>query len=128
MVAEPEEKARAYLACSRAAIQVSKLVLLGFADRVYSYSPTGFPTAVWAKVVEREIWECQGKDMCMQEGRYTDSMTAPVTGSIGDPACTARVPNFCTGEGALGGVSIGPPLLVGTVILEGSHVDPDGWS
>ena len=65
VVAEPEEKARAYFACSRAATAFSKLSRLGFEDREYSYAPTGLPTAVWAKVVEREI----------------DSMTAPVTGS-----------------------------------------------
>jgi hypothetical protein len=28
---------------------------LGFEERAYSYSPTGFPTSVCAKVVEREI-------------------------------------------------------------------------
>jgi hypothetical protein len=28
---------------------------LGLALRVYSYRPTGLPTLVWAKVVEREI-------------------------------------------------------------------------
>ena len=40
-------------------------------------------------------------------GVLTDSMTAPVTGSWGLPAWTARVPNLCTGDAALGGVSIG---------------------
>lgn len=30
--------------------------LFGFELLVYSYKPTGFPTPVWAKVVEREIW------------------------------------------------------------------------
>lgn len=33
-------------------------------------------------------------------------MTAPVTGSWGLPACTAKVPNLWTGDAALGGVSI----------------------
>lgn len=28
---------------------------LGLALRTYSYRPTGLPTLVWAKVVEREI-------------------------------------------------------------------------
>jgi len=36
VVAEPEEKARAWFACSRAAMAVSKLVLFGFEERVYS--------------------------------------------------------------------------------------------
>ena len=36
----------------------------------------------------------------------TDSITAPVDGSWGAPAWTAKVPKLCTGEGALGGVSI----------------------
>jgi hypothetical protein len=65
VVAEPEENASAYLACSRAATAFSKLSRLGFEEREYSYAPTGLPTEVWAKVVEREM----------------DSMTAPVTGS-----------------------------------------------
>ena len=56
MVAEPEEKARAYLACSSAAMAVSKLVRFGFEERVYSKLPMGWPTEDWAKVVEREIW------------------------------------------------------------------------
>ena len=25
---------------------------------VYSYIPTGLPTLVWAKVVDKEIWSC----------------------------------------------------------------------
>lgn len=54
MVAEPEENARAYLACSRAATAVSKFCLLGFEERVYS-NPMGWPTAVCAKVVDRVI-------------------------------------------------------------------------
>ena len=33
-------------------------------------------------------------------------MTAPVAGSCGLPAWTARVPKLAMGEGALGGVSI----------------------
>ena len=65
VVAEPEENARAYFACSRAATAASKLSRLGLEDREYSYWPTGLPTADCAKVVEREM----------------DSMTAPVTGS-----------------------------------------------
>ena len=72
VVADPDEKARANLACSRAATACSKLSLearqkrwkapesdlhyrLGFELLVYSYAPTGLPTPVWAKVVEREI-------------------------------------------------------------------------
>jgi len=39
------------------------------------------------------------------------SITAPVAGSWGDPAWTAKVPNLWTGEGALGGVSTGAPSL-----------------
>ena len=42
----------------------------------------------------------------------TASMTAPVTGSCGDPAWTALVPNLCTGDGARGGVSMGSSNLV----------------
>lgn len=49
-------------------------------------------------------------------------MTAPVTGSWGEPAWTARVPNLWTGDGARGGVSMGAwPLMIllrpGTVIF-----------
>ena len=44
-------------------------------------------------------------------------MTAPVEGSWGLPAWTARVPKLCTGEGALGGVSIEPLVLL--VVAEG---------
>jgi len=36
VVEDPEEKERAYLACSSAAIAVSKLSRFGFAERVYS--------------------------------------------------------------------------------------------
>lgn len=36
VVAEPDEKARAYRACSKAAIAVSKFCLFGFEERVYS--------------------------------------------------------------------------------------------
>ncbi|KAL1862692.1 hypothetical protein VTK73DRAFT_6682 [Phialemonium thermophilum] len=90
VVALPEENASAYLACSRAATAVSKLVRLGLLLRLYSYSPTGLPTLVWAKVVDREM----------------GSITAPVTGSCGEPACTASVPKPCTGDGARGGVEM----------------------
>jgi hypothetical protein len=38
--------------------------------------------------------------------KLTGSITAPEVGSIGAPACTAKVPNLWTGLGALGGVSI----------------------
>ena len=72
VVADPDEKARANLACSRAATACSKLSLeacqnrwkapeadiryrFGFELLVYSYGPTGLPTPVCAKVVEREI-------------------------------------------------------------------------
>ena len=30
--------------------------LFGFELLTYSYAPTGFPTLVWAKVVESDIW------------------------------------------------------------------------
>jgi hypothetical protein len=56
----------------------------------------GRPTAVCAKVVDKDI----------------GAMTAPVEGSRGEPAWTARVPNPCTGEGALAGVSIQPSSFV----------------
>ena len=36
VVEEPEAKARAYLACSSAAMAFSKLSRFGFAERVYS--------------------------------------------------------------------------------------------
>lgn len=55
VVAEPEEKARAKRACSRAAMARSKLSLFGFEDLEYSYCPTGFPRLVCAKVVDSEI-------------------------------------------------------------------------
>jgi hypothetical protein len=58
--------------------------------------PTGFPTLVCANVVDSEI----------------GSMTAPVTGSCGLPACTANVPKRCTGDGARGGVSMGTSEIV----------------
>lgn len=70
----------------------SKLTRFGFEDRVYSNSPTGLPTADCANVVLSEM----------------GSMTAPVTWSMGAPAWTARVPKPWTGDGARGGVSIGP--------------------
>ena len=91
MVAEPEENAKAYLAFSSDAMLRSKLSRLGLEERVYSYAPSGCPTADCAKVVEREM----------------GSITAPVTGSCGEPAWTARVPNLWTGDGARGGVSMG---------------------
>lgn len=74
VVAEPDEKARAKRACSRAATAFSKLSLqyicqakifsghrcaadlFGFELLVYSYAPTGFPTPVWANVVDSEIY------------------------------------------------------------------------
>lgn len=55
------------------------------------YEPIGLPTAVCPKVVDKEI----------------GSITAPVTGSSGDPACTANVPKPWTGDGARGGVAMG---------------------
>ena len=54
VVADPEEKARAYLACSSAATASSKLVRLGLELRIYSYAPTGLPTEVCANVVESD--------------------------------------------------------------------------
>lgn len=100
MVAEPEEKARAYLACSRAAIACSKLslcemsesgsvssviptYLLGLELLTYSYAPMGFPTPVWAKVVEREIYAQISRASATVEvyEDNTDSITAPVVGS-----------------------------------------------
>ena len=44
-------------------------------------------------------------------------MTAPVTGSWGLPACTARVPNACTGDWARGGVSIGCSIIPGDMTI-----------
>lgn len=58
VVAEPEENARAWLACSRAAMAVSRLVRLGLEEREYSCVPIGWPTLDCANVVEREIWWC----------------------------------------------------------------------
>lgn len=55
VVAEPDEKARAWRACSKAATAVSKLCLFGLDDLVYSYAPMGWPTADWANVVLRVI-------------------------------------------------------------------------
>lgn len=51
---------------------------------------------------------------CFSESddELTGSITAPVTGSMGDPACTANVPNAWSGEGALGGVSIDCSMIV----------------
>ena len=43
----------------------------------------------------------------------TASMTAPVLGSCGLPACIARVPKLATGEGARGGVLIAPFVAEG---------------
>lgn len=76
----------------------------------------GLPTAVWAKVVEREM----------------DSMTAPVEGSWGEPAWTARVPKLATGEGARGGVSTGAGSaeaagdMIDVSVLSIQKVDDDG--
>lgn len=98
MVAEPEEKDKAYLACSRAAIASSKLSLFGLEEREYSYRPMGLPKDVWANVVEREM----------------GAMTAPVEGSMGEPACTARVPKLWTGVAARMGVSMQPSSVVVT--------------
>ena len=47
-----------------------------------------------------------GDTILLNTSTLTGSMTAPVTGSCGEPAWTARVPNLWTGEGARGGVSI----------------------
>ena len=44
-------------------------------------------------------------------------MTAPVEGSWGLPAWTAKVPNLCNGEGALGGVSIEALSAAGDILL-----------
>ena len=55
--------------------------LLGFELLVYSYAPTGFPTACCAKVVESEIWMSQDHHFLRDIGWLTDSMTAPVAGS-----------------------------------------------
>ena len=43
--------------------------------------------------------------------KRTASMTAPVVGSCGLPACTARVPKLWTGDGARGGVSMEPLMF-----------------
>lgn len=48
VVAEPEENARAWRACSRAATAVSRFVRLGLEEREYSCVPTGLPTLDWA--------------------------------------------------------------------------------
>ena len=47
---------------------------------------------------------------------HTDGITAPVMGSWGLPAWTARVPKPWTGDGALGGVSIGRSVNEGDMI------------
>lgn len=39
-------------------------------------------------------------------------MTAPVVGSRGEPACTAKVPKLWMGDGARAGVSIQPSSFV----------------
>jgi len=58
--------------------------------------------------VEREILPCQlPRPSRLAPIALTASITAPVTGSCGLPAWTARVPNLCTGLGARGGVSMG---------------------
>lgn len=78
---------------------------------MYSYAPTGLPTLVWAKVVDNEIWIYVSHGCVRNAGIVrisTDSMTAPVEGSWGLPACTANVPKLCTGDDARGGVSIEP--------------------
>lgn len=60
----------------------------GFADREYSYWPTGLPTAVWANVVDKDIYKPCQNEISHKEKReiHTDSITAPVTGSCGEPA------------------------------------------
>ena len=69
--------------------------------------------------MESEIWALVSRALVGWEAQedLTASMTAPVEGSWGLPAWTARVPKLCTGEGALGGVSIEP--LVPLVVIEG---------
>ena len=96
VVALPDENASAYRACSSAAIASSKLSRFGFDDLEYSYKPIGLPTAVCANVVERD----------------NGSITAPVVGSMGEPACIASVPKLYTGDGARGG-SEGPDVRGG---------------
>ena len=82
----------------------------------------GLPTLVCAKVVEREIY------MNISNIAYpgqkvskilTDSMTAPVVGSWGLPAWTARVPKLCTGEGTFGGVRIDRLVMEGDIMVTG---------
>jgi hypothetical protein len=102
----------------------SEAYRLGFDEREYSYSPTGFPTAVCAYVVDREIWRFQSlRTRVSTTCALTASITAPVTGSCGLPACTARVPNLCVGVGARGGVSI---ECSGSVIVNNSS-DSGSW-
>lgn len=48
---------------------------------------------------------------CMTSG-HTGSMTAPVTGSCGDPACTARVPNLRRGRCVLPGDCVASGVIV----------------
>jgi hypothetical protein len=62
--------------------------------------PTGLPTADWAKVVDREM----------------ASMTAPVAGSMGEPAWTARVPKAWTGVGGRTGVVTGSEVTGGVIV------------
>ena len=46
----------------------------------------------------------------------TGSMTAPVVGSWGLPAWTAKVPKLCAGEEVLGSVPMGSSVLAGDIV------------
>lgn len=73
---------------------------------------------------ERRWWRARSAHISIRRSsldsqkKHTGSMTAPVTGSCSAPACTARVPNLCTGEGARGGVSIGCSGSVMMAVVE----------
>lgn len=54
------------------------------------------------------------------EGKLTGEITAPVTGSWGEPACTARVPNPRWSLAKRGSSSMG---AVGMVILRIGEVE-----
>ena len=130
VVAEPEEKAREYLACSRAATACSKLSLppsqpLYLRNGRVCDRPVGVCTA---RVLVETNWTahtglckgCREGDLvavvlasCAIKSPKLDrtgAITAPVVGSWGAPAWTASVPNWCSTAGPF---SIDPMTVYG---------------
>lgn len=59
--------------------------------------------------------------------KRTDSMTAPVAGSCGLPACTARVAKLYSGDGARGGVSMEAIIILAWDYNNNITMPRRGW-